>query len=118
MVVKAQCKGREVTGLRVGANNVRRYFPKHIAAIELELDHLRIECGLRPDFWRDQPEIHDARLCSWLESRHSPQRPFETAILWALIPSGSNSFRLEPAALSRRTKIGLASRPIAAGQAA
>ena len=28
MVVRTQSKGREITGLQVGAHNVRRYFPK------------------------------------------------------------------------------------------
>ena len=28
MVVKTQLKGSEVTGLHVGARNVRQYFPK------------------------------------------------------------------------------------------
>ena len=37
MVVKTQFTGSEVTGLHVGARNVRRYFPKGIRVIELEL---------------------------------------------------------------------------------
>ena len=69
MVVTSKCCGHRVTGLYVGADNVRRYFPKRISEIELQLDHLRIECGLTPDFWQDQPEIHDPRLCVWLESK-------------------------------------------------
>ena len=67
MVVRTQGKGRSVTGLNVGANNVRRYFPKNNLVIELQLDSLQIQCGLEPDFWQDQPDIHDPRLCAWLE---------------------------------------------------
>ena len=52
MVVKTQSKGRGITALHVGASNVRRYFPKHISSIELQLGHLQIECGLKPDFWQ------------------------------------------------------------------
>ena len=63
MVVKTQCKGREVTGLHVGAANARRYFPRNVSAIELQLDHLRIECGLPPEFWSSQPEI-TTRACA------------------------------------------------------
>ncbi len=37
MVVKTQLTGTEVTGLRVGSRNVRRYFPKSIRVIELQL---------------------------------------------------------------------------------
>ncbi len=98
MVVKTQCKGSEVTGLRVGAYNARRYFPKHLAAIELQLDHLRIECGLTPDFWHGLPEIHYRRLCAWLESKQFLNSS-RTSIPLAMIPAGLNSFKLEPSAM-------------------
>jgi hypothetical protein len=39
MVVKTQSKGHGVTGLHVGSNNVRRYFPKGTKNIELQLGH-------------------------------------------------------------------------------
>lgn len=96
MVVKAQCEGREVTGLYVGARNVRRYFPKHIPAVELQLDHLRIQCGLDPGFWEDRPEIHDPRLTAWLESRYFHARPCRTPIALAMVPSGKHVFRIQP----------------------
>jgi hypothetical protein len=96
MVVKTQCKGREVTGLLVGASNARRYFPRNISAIELQLDHLRIECGLTPEFWRGQPEIHDPRLCAWLESKQFNGKSCRTPIPLNMIPSGSNSFKFGP----------------------
>ncbi len=98
MVVKTQRKGRSVTGLHVGANNVKRYFPKDTSVIELQLDHLQIQCGLDPDFWRDQPEIHDPRLCAWLESKHLHAKPGRTPVPLAMIPAGKNSFRLQPVA--------------------
>ena len=56
MVVKTQCKGREYTGVEVGADNVRRYFPKDTEVIELHLDHLSIQCDLAPTFWQGQSE--------------------------------------------------------------
>ena len=104
MVVKMQSKGHGVTGLHVGANNVRRYFPKHIAVIELQLDHLQIQCGLTPGFWRDEPEIHDPRLCAWLESRHRHGMPGRSPIPLAMIPAGDNVFRLLPVALKGQAK--------------
>lgn len=102
MVVKTHSKGHGVTGLHVGATNVRRYFPKHVSVVELQLDHLQIQCGLEPDFWRGQPEIHDPRLCSWLESKNFQRRPDRTPVPLALIPSGNNSFRLQPISLNSR----------------
>jgi len=94
MVVRTQNKGRSVTGLNVGANNVRRYFPRNVAAIELLLDHLEIECGLAPEFWEGEGEIHDRRLCAWLESKNCQGQPGQTPLCLAMIPSGKNSFRL------------------------
>ncbi len=96
MVVKTHSKGRGVTGLLIGMANVRRYFPKHVEVIELQLDHLQIQCGLDPDFWRGEPEIHDPRLCAWLESKNFHSRPGQTPVPLALIPAGKNSFKLQP----------------------
>jgi len=100
MVVKTRSKGRGVTGLHVGAHNVRRYFPRHVAVIELQLDHLQIQCGLEPDFWQGAPEIHDPRLCAWLESKHLHGRPDRGSIPLAMIPAGQNAFRLLPVGLN------------------
>lgn len=105
MVVKTQCKGHEVTGLRVGSTNARRYFPKNVAAIELQLDHLRIECRLSPEFWDGRPEIHDPRLCLWLESKQFFGNPRRTPMHLAMIPLGENAFRLGPASLDERSRI-------------
>lgn len=105
MVVKAQYDGFRVSGLYVGVNNVRRYFSKRIPVVELELDHLQIQCGLTPGFWNGQPEIHDPRLCDWLESKHFHEKPCRTPVPLALIPAGKNSFKvssLEPNWRSRR----------------
>jgi hypothetical protein len=99
MVVKAQYDGCRVSGLYVGVNNVKRYFSRRMAAIELQLDHLRIECGLTPHFWDGQPEIHDPRLCEWLDSKNLHEKPCHLAVPLAMIPSGKNSFKL--ASLSR-----------------
>ena len=113
MMVKAQCKGHKVTGLRVSAYNVRHYFPEHITAIELQLGHLHIRCELSPDFWRGKPEIEDPRLCAWLESRHFHGRVSRAPIPLAMIPSGKNSFKLESVSLKGQQRIRQASSPAA-----
>jgi hypothetical protein len=104
MVVKTQSKGRGVTGLYVGVNNVRRYFSKNIPSIELQLDHLQIECGLKPGFWQGEPEIFDPRLCAWLESRHMHAKPDRSPIPLAMIPEGRNCFRLQPVRVNGHTR--------------
>jgi hypothetical protein len=98
MVVKTQSKGRGVTGLNVGTSNVERYFPRGVQFVELQLDHLQIQCDLAPDFWHGQPEIYDPRLCAWLESKHLNANPGRAPIQMALIPAGKNSFRLRTVA--------------------
>lgn len=95
MVVKTQSKGHGITGLDIGSNNVRRYFPKGTQNIELQLGHLRIQCGLKPDFWHGHPQIFDPRLCAWLESKHL-QGKNGTPVPLAMIPNGNNSFQLQP----------------------
>jgi len=107
MVVKTQSKGRGVTGLNVGMSNVQRYFPRGVSVIELQLDHLQIQCDLSPDFWHDQPEIFDPRLCAWLESKRVSGSPSRAPIPLALIPAGKNSFRLRvvPAPANAKGKV-------------
>jgi len=103
MVVKTQSKGHGVTGLHVGTDNVRRYFPKGTKNIELQLGHLRIQCGLKPDFWQGQPEIYDPRLCAWLESKNLHGTANRTVPM-SMIPAGENSFQLQPVSVVARTR--------------
>ena len=103
MVVKTQSKGHGVTGLHVGSNNVRRYFPKGTKNIELQLGHLSIQCGLKPDFWQGVPEIYDPRLCAWLESKNLHGTANRTVPI-SMIPAGKNSFQLQPVSMAPRTR--------------
>jgi hypothetical protein len=113
MVVKAQSKGQGLSGIHVGTDNVRRYFPKDVSTIELELDHLRIQCGLAPDFWQGQPEIYDPRLCAWLETKHMHASRNRTPVPLAMIPAGKNAFRLQPVSASAPVRQRVQSRPAA-----
>ena len=97
MLVTSQCIGHRVIGILVGKRNVERYFPKDIKEIELQLDHLRIECGLEPHFWNGKPEIADPRLGLWLESKDRAGSGRRAPISLSLIPSGrNNSFIVGP----------------------
>lgn len=100
MVVISRCMGHRITGLFVGADNVKRYFPKQVTEIELQLDHLRIGCELGPEFWQDQPEICDARLCLWLESKRLNTKGQFSPVPLSMIPSGRNSFIVAPVSLA------------------
>jgi hypothetical protein len=118
MVVKTQYEGHRVSGLYVGVNNVRRYFSKRIQAIELQLDHLRIECGLPSRFWEGQPEIHDPRLCDWLESKNLHERPSRTPVPLAMIPAGKNSFKLASISRNGNGRVSQTPGQVSAGGAA
>jgi hypothetical protein len=113
MVVKTQSKGRGITSLHIGTNNVRRYFPKGTRDIELQLGHLTIQCGLKPDFWHGQPEIYDPRLGAWLESKHLHGHQDRTPVPLAMIPAGNNSFQLQPMSLRARMRSKVPSLPAA-----
>jgi len=102
MVVKTQLKGSEVTGLHVGVRNVRRYFPKSGSVIELQLDHLQIQCGLSPEFWNGEPDIRDARLCEWLGFKVVRSRGEHKEVRLAMTPAGKNVFKLRSAPLMER----------------
>ena len=95
MVVHILTRNHRVTGLFVGSDNVRRYFPKDIPEIVLHLGHLDIQCDLAPDFWRDCPEIRDPRLFIWLEIIHLHRCSGGAAVRLAMIPVGTNAYRLQ-----------------------
>ena len=114
MVVKAQSKGRGLSGLLVGTDNVRRYFPREVSSIELQLDHLSIQCGLAPDFWQGQPEIYDPRLCAWLETKHMHASRDRHPVTLAMVPAGKNSFRLQPVSVDSHERSRTHSRTVAA----
>lgn len=94
MVVKTQQNGYEVTGLRVGAANVRRYFPKTVSRVKLRLGDLEIDCKLSPEFWHGKPEIHDPRLCEWLQFKQPHERADRRPIHLAMERAGGNSYTL------------------------
>jgi hypothetical protein len=115
MVVQTQAKSRGVVGLLVGAYNARRYFSKEIPVIELQLDHLQIQCGLKPDFWQGEPEIVDPRLCAWLEAKHFHNKKDRSPIPFALIPEGNNCYRVKAVSADHYAKAKHGPAPIALG---
>jgi len=104
MVVKTYSSGCGATGLYVGVSNVKRYFPRNVSEIELQLDHLQIQCGLEPNFWRGRPQIQDPRLCAWLESKNLRRKPRHPATPLVLIPAGENSFKLQRVSTAGRSR--------------
>lgn len=100
MVVTTQDNGREVLGLRVGAANVRKYFPRDMGAVELLLGDLRIQCRLSPNFWNGQPEILDPRLGAWLKFKVSRTRSNRKPVALAMERAGANAFTVRSFAVA------------------
>jgi hypothetical protein len=109
MVVKTKDNGRAVLGLRVGAANVRRYFPRSMGAVELLLGDLRIQCNLPPNFWKGQPEIHDPRLGAWLSHKVSRERFNRKPIPLAMEHAGGNAFTLQSVSFATKRDVRLVS---------
>lgn len=107
MVVRTECKGRKVTGIYIGARNVRRNFPRQAAAIEFELGHLRIGCELGPGFWRDQPRISDSRLCEWLEFKFYRESKRITPLPLVLVQCGRSTYKVWPLILPAASLMGV-----------
>ncbi len=100
MVVRTRQNGHEVTGLRVGAANVRRYFPKTVSRVMLRLGDLEIDCALSPEFWHGKPEIADPRLCEWLKFRRQQDEADRKPITLAMDRAGRDSYTVHATALS------------------
>ena len=92
-------------GLHIGNSNARRYFPRELAVIELQLDHLQIQCDLDETFWDGEAVIFDPRLCAWLESKTFHEDPRRIPVPLSMIPSGPSSFRLQAIPISERKTI-------------
>lgn len=77
--------------------------------IELQLDHLHIQCGLTPDFWNGQPEIHDARLCEWLDFKVVRRAGEHKEVKLAMTPAGKSTFCLRPEVREQDSSFGMES---------
>ena len=110
MMGKMQNSGRNIIGLHIGKSNVRRHFPENLRSVELELDHLRIQCELKPSFWRDEPVITDPRLCAWLVQKNAYHESGLAPSEAVMVRASESSFRLQVA----RSTLHLAKLPASA----
>jgi len=93
MIVESRCGACRVEALYVGIENVRRYFPRSLRAVDLCFDHLRIQCALEPDFWIGRPEIRDVRVLDWLELKRRVSGTRSQPMI--LVPDGERGFVLK-----------------------
>jgi len=105
MLVTTLNEAQRVIGLHVGEDNVRRYFPRGASVIELQLEHLRIQCRLDPAFWQDDPVIRDPRLCTWLEAKHLHRKKDRAPVPLVLVPAGNSAFRVQAFSMTVPPKV-------------
>ena len=98
MRVLTSAPKRGQLSLQIGGAQAREFFPEKPAAIEIQLDDLRILCPLPRSFWQDRPEIHDLRLSAWLQAKRNAGKLAHGTAELTLLPIGDGTFRLLPTA--------------------
>jgi hypothetical protein len=95
MLVSMQSDGHSITGIRMGMSDARRFFPQGLRSVDLELDHLRIQCDVRATESLDRAEISDPRLTAWLNEKLYWQKLPRTPVSAELVKSGKCAYRLK-----------------------
>lgn len=108
MIATMQSDGHSITGIRMEMSDARRFFPRGLTSVDLELDHLRISCDLHACKWLQQTEISDPRLTAWLSEKFYGQKLPRTPVSVELRKSGK-SYRLQliPSPQTRKPGFGL-----------
>lgn len=94
MIVQMQRHNSGVTDLKIGARNALRFFRRNLSRVELHLDHLQIECDLKPGSWKDEILISDPRLSAWLEQKHRFRGQSGGVSVFEMTPVEERKFRL------------------------
>ena len=94
MIVTMQSKSHSITGIRIGMYEARRFFPRGLNSVDLELDDLRIRCSIHANSRLNRAEISDPRLTAWLEEKFYWQKLPATPVPVEMVRSG-NAYRLQ-----------------------
>lgn len=94
MIVQMQRRDSGVTELKIGTRNAHRFFPKNLSRVELHLDHLQIECDLKPGAWKNELLISDPRLSAWLEQKHRFRERSGGVSVFVMTPVEERAYRL------------------------
>lgn len=81
-------------GIRVGQENVERYFSREWRSIEVEIDGELHSFRLSSTFWGRCPEFRGKLIGNWLQARGLASWPHRRPHTLELIPLGGNRFRL------------------------
>ena len=93
----------DVTGLHVGASNVRRYFPRNARLSSCIWIISRYSVGSGLTFRRTSPRFSTRDLCMvGVQDYHT--RADHAPIPLAMIPAGKNSFRIRPVSFNEETQ--------------
>jgi hypothetical protein len=108
MVVTMQSEGHAIVGIRIGMAEARRFFGRGLHSIDLELDHLRINCDVRANSRLHRAEISDPRLTAWLEEKFYWRKLPSIPLSVELVKKGeSYSLQLRPSDHETKQSFGL-----------
>ena len=102
MLVTIRNSGHSIAGIRIGSSDACHFFPSALKSIDIELDHLRIQCDLHTDVWHGR-EISDPRLAAWLEEKFYWRKQPTAPLRLEMVKTGG-SYRLQLRPSDRETK--------------
>jgi len=84
-----------VLGVRIGKDNVTRFFDRRWSVVVLEMDNDRVPVKIGKTFWTTCPELRSPVIGAWLKKRGLAPWPTGKPPEMCLTPAGGNRFRLE-----------------------
>ena len=102
MIATMQTQGGSITGICIGSSDAAGDSLDGVQSIDLELDHLCIQCDLHMDFWLDRAEISDPRLGAWLEEKFYWQKIPASPVSVEMVRTG-DAYRLQLLPLPQRS---------------
>lgn len=82
-------------GVRVGRENVERFFDKDWKVVLIKVDSETIPVNITKAFWNTYPELRSPAIGEWMRKKGLVPWPEGRPPEMQLIPSGGNRFRLE-----------------------
>jgi hypothetical protein len=89
-----QSSGGITLGVRVGAENAKKFFDQSWDSIQVEIDGEEFSFPLREAFWRKCPEIRGAPITAWMRRHGLAPWPRGQPPDVVLTPLGKKRFRL------------------------
>ena len=82
-------------GLRVGRENVERFFGKNWDLVLVQIENQTISMKVTKTFWTTCPELRNPAIGAWMRKKALVPWPNGKPPEMQLIPMGRNRFRLD-----------------------